>query len=52
MDTYYQLSNYTFELSGTLVSSEKLSEDQLIKGRMPTNDYEIVVDKYFLYFLN
>ena len=45
MDTYYQLSNYTFELSGTLVSSEKLSEDQLIKGRMPTNDYEIVVDK-------
>lgn len=45
MDTYYQLSKYSFELSGSLVSIDKLSEDSLIKGRMPQNEYEIVIDK-------
>lgn len=45
MDSYYQLSNYSFELSGSLVSIDKISEDILIKGRMPQNEYEIVVDK-------
>lgn len=45
MDDYYQLSRYSFELAGTLVSSDKITTDDLIKGKMPENEYEIVVDK-------
>ncbi len=45
MDTYYQLSNYSFELSGSLVDIGKINEELLIKGRMPQNEYEIVIDK-------
>lgn len=45
MDSYYQLSNYSFELSGTLVNIDKISQGQLVKGRMPENEYEIVIDK-------
>lgn len=45
MDSYYQLSNYSFELSGTLVNIDKISQDELVKGRMPENEYEIVIDK-------
>lgn len=44
MDNYYQTSMYTFELSGSLVSIDKISEKALIKGRMPQNEYEIVID--------
>lgn len=45
MDTYYQLAMYSYELSGSLVDINKLNESALIKGRMPQNKYEIVVDK-------
>ena len=45
MDDYYQLSRYSFELAGTLVSADKITADDLIKGKMPENEYEIVVDK-------
>ncbi len=45
MDNYYQLSTFSFELSGTLVDIEKMKPETLIKGRMPQNEYEIVVDK-------
>ena len=45
MDNYYQLSTFSFELSGTLVDIEKMKVETLIKGRMPQNEYEIVVDK-------
>ena len=45
MDNYYQLSNFSFELSGSLVSIDKINEDDLIQGRMPQNEYEIVIDK-------
>lgn len=45
MDDYYQLSRYSFELAGTLVSSDKITADDLVKGKMPENEYEIVVDK-------
>ena len=45
MDTYYQLSNFSYELSGMLADIEKLNTEALIKGRMPQNEYEIVVDK-------
>lgn len=45
MDNYYQTSKYSFELSGSLVDINKINEDALIKGRMPQNKYEIVIDK-------
>jgi len=45
MDNYYQTSNYSFELAGLLVSINKLDEELLVNGRMPENDYEIVIDK-------
>lgn len=45
MDDYYQLSRYSFELAGTLVSVDKITKEDLIQGKMPENEYEIVVDK-------
>ena len=45
MDNYYQLSTYSFELSGSLVDLDKINENDIIKGRMPQNEYEIVIDK-------
>lgn len=45
MDNYYQTSRHTFELAGSLVSVDKLNVDNLISGKMPQNEYEIVVDK-------
>ncbi len=45
MDDYYQLSRYSFELAGTIVSADKITEAYLIKGKMPENEYELVVDK-------
>lgn len=45
MDNYYQLSTYSFELNGSLVDIGKITESDIIKGRMPQNEYEIVIDK-------
>lgn len=45
MDNYYQLSTYSFELSGSLIDINKISQESLIQGRMPKNEYEIVIDK-------
>ena len=45
MDKYYQLSKYSFELSGSLVDNSKINENLIVKGRMPQNEYEIVIDK-------
>ena len=45
MDNYYQLSTYSFELSGSLVDLDKINENDIVKGRMPQNEYEIVIDK-------
>ena len=36
MDTYYQLSNYSFELSGSLVDIGKINEELLIKRKDTT----------------
>lgn len=44
-DDYLQTSRYTIELSGSLVSYDKLSENDITAGRMPKNEYEVVVDK-------
>ncbi|MBP3256092.1 MAG: ABC transporter ATP-binding protein/permease [Clostridia bacterium] len=45
MDNYYQLSTYSFELSGSLVDLDKINENDIFKGRMPQNEYEIIIDK-------
>ena len=45
MDSLYQLSRYDFELSGSIVDIEKINENDLIIGKMPENEYEIVIDK-------
>lgn len=44
-DDYYQLSRYSFELSGSLVSIDTINQNDIIKGRLPEDNYEIVVDK-------
>ena len=44
-DEYYQTSRYTLELAGSLTSIDTITNEELIKGRMPQNEYEIVVDK-------
>lgn len=45
VNDYYQTSKYTYSLKGSLASLEMISKENLILGRMPENDYEIVVDK-------
>ena len=45
MDNYYQTARYSFEISGSLVDLDKISSSDLIKGRMPENEYELVIDK-------
>ena len=39
------ISRYSFELSGSLVSIDTITSNDIVKGRMPDNNYEIVVDK-------
>lgn len=46
MDKLYQLSTYeSFELSASLVDIGKINENSIVIGRMPQNEYEIVLDK-------
>lgn len=42
---YYQTSKLQDNLTVSLSSTKKISENQLIYGRMPQNEYEVVVDK-------
>lgn len=42
---YYQTSNQNMLLKGSLSSINMISEKDLIYGRMPESDQEIVVDK-------
>lgn len=44
-DDFYQTSTIQDSLSGSLSSTNMLKEADLIYGRMPQNEYEIVVDK-------
>lgn len=44
-DYYYQTINAVDRLSGSLSSLSMINKDNLLYGRMPENDYEIVVDK-------
>ena len=47
-DEYWQTSWGSAVLSGSLSSSDDLSESDLICGRLPENNYEVVVDKLVL----
>ena len=44
-DDYYQTSQYSFELSGSLTALDDITEEDIINGKMPENEYEILVDK-------
>ena len=44
----YQFSRYSLSLTGSLVNSETINESDLIYGNLPSNDYEIVLDKYLI----
>lgn len=41
---YFQTSKYTFEISGSLMSMSKVEESDIVLGRKPQNDYEILLD--------
>ena len=44
----YQFSRYALTLNGSLVDVNTLNEVDIIYGHLPTNDYEIVLDKYLI----
>ena len=46
LDTYYQFSASPVTISGSLTPVEDISEKDIIKGRMPENDKEIVIDMF------
>lgn len=43
---YYQTSRISDTLAGSLASIDMINENDLIYGTMPSNDYELVVDKF------
>ena len=45
LSDYYQTSKQNLLLKGSLSSLNMITKDDLIYGRMPENNYEIVVDK-------
>lgn len=47
-DDFYQTSTVQDTLSGSLASIDLIKQEDLIYGRMPQNEYEIVVDKMAL----
>lgn len=44
-DDFYQTSKLSLNLQGSLTGIHTITKDKLILGRMPENEYEIVVDK-------
>ena len=44
----YQFSRYALTLSGSLVDVGTINETNLIYGNLPTNDHEIVLDRYLI----
>ena len=44
-DIYYQTEYADYSISGSLSSIDMINEDNLIYGRMPENNKEIVIDK-------
>ena len=47
-DFYYQTDGAFGTISGSLTDASLLSEEDLILGRLPQNDYELVIDKLSL----
>lgn len=45
IDDYYQTSDILFTLSGSLSSINMINKNNIIRGRMPSNESEIVIDK-------
>ena len=45
LNDYYQTNEQISELTGSLFDINDIKKSDLILGNMPTNDYEIVVDK-------
>lgn len=45
---YWQTSNFTSTIAGSLSDSKDLTSDELTAGRLPKNKYEVVVDKLVL----
>ena len=47
-DEYYQLTRYSLEIEGSLTAIDTISAEDIIEGRMPENEYEIVLDKMII----
>ena len=47
-EDYYQTSKMNAELSGSLSSINMLTNEDIIQGRMPENEYEIVIDNMII----
>ena len=45
MDNYYQTARYSFNISGSLMDIDKINSTDILKGKMPENEYELVLDK-------
>lgn len=45
INDYYQTSRYTLDVSGSLASLDKISNEDIKGGRMAENEYEVVLDK-------
>lgn len=52
IDDYYQTSDTVFTLSGSLSSINMINKNNIIRGRMPNNENEIVIDKIIYNNLN
>lgn len=44
-DEYYQTSKLDGELTGSLSTINMLSQSDIVEGRLPQNEYEIVIDR-------
>lgn len=52
IDDYYQTSDTVFSLSGSLSSINMINKNNIIRGKMPSNENEIVIDKVVYNNLN
>lgn len=52
IDDYYQTSDTVFTMGGSLSSINMINKNNIIRGRMPSNKNEIVIDKIIYNNLN
>ncbi len=48
LDDYYQTSTLSSRITGSLTHAEELTQEDIIKGRLPEKSHEIVVDRMIL----